>query len=168
MKAKNDQEKKRADRGEHSGKVDWDFWDWTFSQALGDPRDLWISDLDAVIRDRSDNLLLIEIKRRNSEIKPYQLRNMRILDALIRAGIKATGGVVEIEIGGKREKHRVNFHGARLLQLSKESFFNSAFKIDGDQVSPEELAQILSFGRCNQSATGSPESYEKPEKDATY
>jgi hypothetical protein len=166
MKTKNEtDEKKRADR---SGKVDWDFWDWTFSQALGDPRDLWISDLDAVIRDRADNLLLIEIKRRDAEIKPYQLRNMRIIDALIKAGIKATGGVVEIEIDGRREKHKVTFHGAKLLQLSKDSFFNSAFKIDGDQVSPEELAQILSFGRCAQTATGSPESYEKPEKDATY
>ena len=169
MKAKNDQEKKRADgdQSKRSG-LDRDFYDWTFAQRLGAPLDYWITDVDGVIRDRAGNLQLLEIKRKDAQIKPHQARTIAILDALIKAGIKATGGVVEIEIGGKCEKHRVNYHGARFLQLSRVSFFDSEFKLNGKPITAQELTQILSFEERNQSATGSPESYEKPEKDATY
>lgn len=131
--------------GKYLADYDADFYRWTNSQVLGDAQDLWISDLDAVIRDRKDNLLLLEIKRLDFKPKPYQARNMAIIDALINAGIQALAGIVEIEIDGKREKHRVNYHGYKLLQLSGTSFFKSEFKIDGDQVTAQELAQILSF-----------------------
>jgi len=161
MKSKNDKDK--YDQASRSG-IDLDFYRWTISRSLGAPLDYWITDVDGVIRDRAGNLQLLEIKRKNAELKAHQARTIAILDALIRAGIEALGGVAEIEINGRKERHKINYHGAKVLQLSGVSFFDSEFKIDGRKVTPEELSELLKFDERNQTAAGSahtPESYKK-------
>jgi len=142
MKAKKDQY-----RGKALEHYDADFYNWTIDHELGDPRDLWISDLDAMIRDRQDNFRLIEIKRRNFEPKPYQARNMAILDRIFTYFMDHTGGNVEIVINGRKERHKVTYHGFDLLQLSGPSFYESDFTLNGKPVSDQELADILAFKR---------------------
>lgn len=132
---------------------DADFYHWTIDQDF-DPASLWIQDTDAVIRDRNDNLMLLEIKRRNYSPKPYQKRNMKIINAIMRAGIAALGGNVNITIDGQREQHKVTYHGYKLLQLSGDSFYSSDFMLNGEPISSEQLAEIISFGNYTSSATG--------------
>lgn len=131
---------------------DADFYNWTIDQNFS-KRDLYIQDTDAVIRDRKDNLMLLEIKRRNYSPKPYQKRNMKIIDAIMRAGIAALGGNVGITIDGQNEHHNVTYHGYKLLQLSGDSFYNSDFTLNGQQITSDQLADAISFGNCNCSAT---------------
>lgn len=128
---------------------DRDFYDWTIDNELGDPRDLWISDIDAIVRDRNDNLMLLEIKRNNYQPKPYQRRNMAIIEEIMRVGIEALGGRVEIEINGRREVHNVAFHGFKLLQLSGVKFGDSKFTVDGHELSATELLELLRFGNVD-------------------
>ena len=132
---------------------DADFYNWTIDQDFNE-RDLYIQDTDAVIRDRKGNLMFVEIKRRNYEPKPYQKRNMKIINAIMKAGIAALEGNIEITIDGKRENHNVTYHGYKLLQLSGDSFYSSDFTLNGRQVSSDQLADTIGFGNYNSSATG--------------
>lgn len=140
----------------YSGKrlehYDADFYRWTMAQELASPHDLYMSDIDSLIRDRAGNIRLLEIKRLNYEPKPYQARNMAILDALLRAGAEALAGKVEIEINGRRERHHVTYHGFNLLQLSGESFFDSEFTLDGEAMNASQLSQQLNFKAATRSA----------------
>ncbi|MCB0644699.1 MAG: hypothetical protein KDC44_23805, partial [Phaeodactylibacter sp.] len=60
--------------------------DWT-SRNLPSPESYFISDVDLVIRNRSGCLMLIEIKRFLTTCKEHQKTTLRMLDALIRAGL---------------------------------------------------------------------------------
>lgn len=126
---------------------DADFYRWTKATLNTSEKDLWIQDIDSLIRDRDDNLMLLEIKRRDYNPKGYQRRNMLILDQIIKAGLNALGDNVTISIGGKTERHQVNYQGFNLLQLSGDSFFDSSFKFNGQDISSDDLAKLLSFGR---------------------
>lgn len=140
----------------YSGKrlehYDADFYRWTMAQKLASPHDLYMSDIDAMIRDRAGNIRLLEIKRLNYEPKPYQARNMALLDAILKAGIEALAGKVEIEINGRRERHSITYHGFNLLQVSGESFFNSEFTLDGEAMNASQLSQQLKFKAETRSA----------------
>lgn len=125
---------------------DADFYHWTIDQHF-DKKSFWIQDIDALVRDRNDNLMLLEIKRRNYSPKPYQKRNMKILDHILRAGIEALNGNIDISIDGKSENHQVNYHGFKLLQLSGDSFSDSDFKLNGRNVTSDQLAKLLSFDK---------------------
>ena len=131
--------------GKYLAAYDADFYRWTMAQKLASPHDLYMSDIDAMIRDRAGNIRLLEIKRLNYEPKPYQARNMALLDAILKAGIEALAGRVEIEINGRRERHSVTYHGFNLLQLSGESFFDSEFTLDGSAMDASQLSQQLNF-----------------------
>lgn len=131
--------------GKYLAAYDGDFYRWTISQALASPLDLYMSDIDAFIRDRAGNIRLLEIKRRNYEPKPYQARNMALLDTILKAGIEALGGKVEIEINGRRERHEITYHGFNLLQLSGDSFFNSEFTFDGETMDASAIGDLLKF-----------------------
>lgn len=123
---------------------DADFYHWTIGK-LGASFDLWIQDIDGLIRDRHGNLMLLEIKRRDYTPKPYQARNMALIDEILRAGIDQLGGVVKITINGKTETHALRYHGFKLLQLSGETFDGSKFTIDGKPISAEDLVKLLRF-----------------------
>ena len=138
--------------GKYLASYDADFYRWTMAQKLASPHDLYMSDIDAMIRDRAGNIRLLEIKRLNYEPKPYQARNMALLDAILKAGIEALAGKVEIEINGRRERHNIKYHGFNLLQLSGESFFSSEFTLDGEAMNASQLSQQLNFKATTRSA----------------
>lgn len=137
--------------GKDLSHYDADFYHWTMEQKLASPHDLYMSDIDAMIRDRSGNIRLLEIKRRNYKPKPYQARNIALLDAILKAGIEALAGKVEIEIKGRRERHNIRYHGFNLLQLSGESFFSSEFTLDGEAMNASQLSQQLNFKAATRS-----------------
>ena len=124
---------------------DADFYHWTMGK-LGGCSDLWIQDIDGLIRDRKGNIMLLEIKRRDYNPKPYQGRNMALIDEILKAGIEALGNQVKIIINGKIETHTIRYHGFKLLQLSGETFDGSKFTIDGKPISTEDLIKLLRFG----------------------
>lgn len=124
---------------------DGDFYRWTIERNLGEPLDLYMCDVDVLIRDRRGNLRLVEIKRNGFDPKPYQERNIAILDTIIREWQDMTGGEIEIEIGGRIERHNIEYHGYNVLRLSNESFFTSTFTLDGEPITGEELADLLRF-----------------------
>jgi hypothetical protein len=128
---------------------DADFYQWTIDQELGEARDLYICDVDAMVRDRRGNLRLLEIKRNNFNPKPYQARNIAILDTIIRQWVNITGGEIEIEIAGRVEHHKITYHGFNVLRLSNGSFYTSTFTLDGEPISGEELADMLRFDCAN-------------------
>ena len=70
---------------------------------------------------------------------------MALLDAILKAGIEALAGRVEIEINGRRERHSVTYHGFNLLQLSGDSFFNSEFTFDGETMDASAIGDLLKF-----------------------
>lgn len=124
---------------------DGDFYRWTIERNLGEPLDLYMCDVDAMIRDRRGNLRLLEIKRNDFDPKPYQARNIAILDTIIRQWQDITGGDLEIEIGGRIERHNITYHGYNVLRLSNASFFDSTFTLDGDPITGGDLADLLRF-----------------------
>ena len=123
---------------------DADFFNWTMGK-LGDCFDFWIQDIDGLVRDRKGNILLLEIKRRDYTPKPYQERNMALLDEIIKAGIDQLGGQVQITVNGKKETHTIHYHGFKLLQLSGETFNDSNFTVDGKPINAEDLVKLLRF-----------------------
>jgi len=144
---------KTTKKSQYKGKAlehyDRDFYEWTIDHSIGDPRDLWISDLDAMVRDRDNNFQLIEIKRNNYVPKPYQLRNMKILDEIFKYFMHHTNGEVRIQVNGRKEKHKVKYYGFNLLQLSGPSFFESTFHWNGQEISSQALKELLSFKSSN-------------------
>jgi len=138
-----------SEQKQYTGKnlkyYDGDFYAWTIDQALADARDLYICDVDAMVRDRRGNLRLLEIKRNDFDPKPYQARNIAILDTIIRQWQDITGGDLEIEIGGRIERHNITYHGYNVLRLSNASFFDSTFTLDGEPITGGDLADLLRF-----------------------
>ena len=47
--------------GKYLASYDADFYRWTMAQKLASPHDLYMSDIDAMIRDRAGNIRLLEI-----------------------------------------------------------------------------------------------------------
>jgi len=128
--------------------ADYDYHNWTKENLRNDGR-YTISDIDSVIRDRTDDgtnrIMLIEKKCFNAEPRENQKITYRILDALIREGLKACNGTIEIEICGRKQPTKVDFLGTHLLQLSDATFENSDFKFDRKDVDISTLIQTLNF-----------------------
>ena len=123
---------------------DADFYHWT-TRLLGNCSDFWIQDVDALLRTRDGDMMMLELKRYDYEPKPYQGRNMALLDEILKAGIEALGGKVKINYNGRIETHEIRWHGFKLLQLSGQTFDNSTFTLDGQSISTEDLVRLLSF-----------------------
>ena len=127
--------------------ADYDWHEFTASNLRKDK--YTITDIDAVIRDTTDNgtnrIMLIELKRYLAEPRENQCITYRILDALIREGIKATDGKVNIKICGKIREQKIEYLGTHLLQLSNATFEESEFKFDKENVSLSQLIDTLNF-----------------------
>ena len=132
--------------------ADYDFHNWTRENLRNDGR-FTISDIDSVIRDRTDDnvnrIMILEKKAYNSEVKECQAITYRIIDALIREGLKACGGTIEIEICGRKQPTKVEFLGTHLLQLSNATFDESEFKFDRKDVNLSQLIDTLNFTNQN-------------------
>ena len=128
--------------------ADFDFKSWTKENLRNDGK-YTISDIDSVIRDTTDNgtnrIMLVEKKAFNSEPRECQCITYRILDALIREGLKATDGKVNIRICGRMQETKVEYRGTHLLQLSDATFDQSSFKFDRKDVDLSQLIDKLNF-----------------------
>jgi hypothetical protein len=133
--------------------ADYDFKSWTKENLRNDR--YTITDVDAVLRDTTDNgtnrIMLVEKKCYNAEVKECQAITYRIIDALIREGLKSCGGEIEIKICGRMQQTKVEYLGTHLLQLSNATFDESEFKFDRETVSLSELVSRLNFE--NQTST---------------
>ena len=127
--------------------ADYDWHEWTANNLRNDK--FTITDIDAVIRDTTDNgtnrIMLIEKKCYDAEPKECQCITYRILDALIREGLKATDGKVNIKICGKMREQKIEYLGTHLLQLSNATFEESDFKFDRKDVDLSQLIDTLNF-----------------------
>ena len=127
--------------------ADYDWHEWTKNNLRKDR--YTITDIDAVIRDTmpdgTNRIQIIEKKAFNSEPRECQCITYRILDALIREGLKATDGKVNIKICGRMQQISVEYLGTHLLQLSNATFDQSEFKFDREDVDLSTLIDKLNF-----------------------
>jgi hypothetical protein len=127
--------------------ADYDWHEWTANNLRKDR--YTITDIDAVIRDTmpdgTNRIQIIEKKAFNSEPRECQCITYRILDALIREGLKATDGKVNIKICGRMQQISVEYLGTHLLQLSNATFDQSEFKFDREDVDLSTLIDKLNF-----------------------
>jgi len=134
--------------------ADYDYHNWTKENLRNDGR-YTISDIDSVIRDRTDDnvnrIMILEKKCFNAEVKECQAVTYRLIDALIREGLKSCGGEIEIKICGKNQKTKVEYLGTHLLQLSNATFEDSNFKFDRQNIDLSQLIETLNF--TNQTST---------------
>jgi hypothetical protein len=141
-------------RKEQEMLADYDYHTWTKENLRNDGR-YTISDIDSVIRDRTDDgtnrIMILEKKCFNAEVKECQAVTYRLIDALIRKGLEACNGEIEIKICGKNQKTKVEYFGTHLLQLSDATFEQSDFKFDRKDVNLSQLIDTLNF--TNQSTT---------------
>ena len=133
--------------------ADYDWHEWTANNLRNDK--FTITDIDAVIRDTTpdgtNRIMILEKKCYNSEVKECQAITYRIIDALIREGLKSCKGTIEIDICGRKQLTKVDFLGTHLLQLSDATFEQSDFKFDRKDVNLSQLIDTLNF--TNQSTT---------------
>jgi hypothetical protein len=127
--------------------ADYDWHEWTKNNLRKDR--YTITDIDAVIRDTmpdgTNRIQIIEKKCYNAEPRECQCITYRILDALIREGLKATDGKVNIKICGRMQQISVEYLGTHLLQLSNATFDQSEFKFDREDVDLSTLIDKLNF-----------------------
>ena len=127
--------------------ADYDWHEWTKNNLRKDR--YTITDIDAVIRDTmpdgTNRIQIIEKKAFNSEPRECQCITYRILDALIREGLKATDGKVNIKICGRMQETKVEYRGTHLLQLSNATFEDSNFTFDRQNIDLSQLIDTLNF-----------------------
>ena len=132
---------------QNSWLADYNWHEWTKNNLRKDR--YTISDIDAVIRDTTDDgtnrIMLIEKKCFNAEPRECQAITYRILDALIREGLKATDGKVNIKICGRMQETKVEYRGTHLLQLSNATFEDSNFTFDRQNIDLSQLIDTLNF-----------------------
>jgi hypothetical protein len=132
---------------QNSWLADYDWHEWTKNNLRKDR--YTITDIDAVIRDTmpdgTNRIQIIEKKAFNSEPRECQCITYRILDALIREGLKATDGKVNIKICGRMQETKVEYRGTHLLQLSNATFEDSNFTFDRQNIDLSQLIDKLNF-----------------------
>jgi hypothetical protein len=108
-----------------------------------------ITDIDAVIRDTTDDgtnrIMILEKKCFFCEPSESQSITYRIIHELIKEGLKATNGKVNIKICGTIRETKVEYLGTHLLQLSNATFEDSDFKFDRKDVNLSQLIETLNF-----------------------
>jgi len=138
---------KHTKEKQNSMLADYDWHEWTATNLRKDK--FTITDVDAVLRDTmpdgTNRIMLIEKKCYDAEPRECQCITYRILDALIKEGLKATDGKVNIKICGKMRETNVQYLGTHLLQLSNATFEESEFKFDRKDVNLSQLIDTLNF-----------------------
>lgn len=115
--------------------------DWTIKN-LPDSFNFYITDFDLVIRDRSGNLRMLEIKTNLAVMPTAQKTTYRVIDGLIRNGLnkKNVGTVV---LDGRKMK--VQYHGFYVLTFEKNGFHDGKSYINGKHMTEKEIISFLSF-----------------------
>lgn len=114
--------------------------DWT-SANLPDSENYFITDLDMVIRDRSGNMLILEVKRNGSNLRTHQSITFQIIDQ----ALKNLGPAVNISISGYTFSLPVNYHGLHVLTFERTTFENGSIFLDGTPTTEDQLQKFLSF-----------------------
>lgn len=122
--------------------VDPDWLEFT-GENLPDRQDYWITDIDSVLRSRDGHLMLLELKRNGRGVSPQQRTTLLLLDAILKAGLKALHN--RVPVPGLEHPLQVDYRGVHLLQLSGYDFETSSFTWDRQEISKEELIRKLSF-----------------------
>ena len=128
---------------------DEDFKKWTADNLPTGKSGFYVTDLDAIIRDKKGNLMLLEKKCQNAVCSDNQNITLQIINYLIERGAQACGSRVPVSINGETKIFPIRFHGAHLLQLSGEKFDGSVLRFDRQLVSTSQLIDILSFKNFN-------------------
>ena len=115
---------------------------WT-RENLPEPENYYITDADMIIRNRNGNLMLIEVKRRNAEMRSAQRATYQILDALIRSGADVNKAGLKIDC--MRFPVKIKYKGFHLLQFENTTFKDGRVFWDHCEVSEQQLTEILSF-----------------------
>lgn len=118
--------------------------DWT-STNLPSNKDYFITDVDLVIRDvrgNTENLMLIEVKRRKAKAKLHQQSTLSILHRAITYGLKAKGNTIICQNG---ITHKLNFCGCHVLTMEGTTFENGRIYWDNIEITEEQLIKLLSF-----------------------
>lgn len=117
------------------------FFDWT-STNLPDPGSYWITDVDAVIRDRQGRVLLLEIKRQRANVKTHQAVTLAALDYALR---QANGKTFTATVNGRTISQTIDYQGCYVLQFEKTGFEDGAVYLNGQEVTEAEVRRVLSF-----------------------
>jgi len=116
-------------------------FDW-FSQNLPDAQSYFVTDIDFVIRDRAGRLLLLEVKRRKSKVKPHQNVTFQILHQALK---QISGKEIRVRINDRRTWLTVFYRGFAFLQFENTSFEDGAAYLNGQQMTEKEIIDFLAF-----------------------
>lgn len=141
---------KTGRRTDHA--VDDYLMDWTQTN-LPNAKDFFITDVDMVIRDRDDNIMILEVKRRKGNVSVCQSTTLQ----LIAIGLKEIDGKqvqtlhykdrARLE-GSQTFNHIIKYHGIHFLQFENTTFEDGKVYFNRREISERELIEILSFKRC--------------------
>ncbi len=125
--------------GEHS--PDQYFQNWT-ARNLPSCKNYWISDVDAILRDRRGNIAIVEIKRYQSSITTSQSITYQILDYALKSINKT---LVPVSIHGGAMQIPVKYKGFYLVQFEKTSFEDGKVFLNYRESSEKEIIELFSF-----------------------
>ncbi|NQX78627.1 hypothetical protein [Gilvibacter sp.] len=101
--------------------------------------------MDSVIRERDENLMLIEQNMKNKAVPICQAVTLPALNELIMKGVEVTGGKIEVEVYSKKYHIEIKYHGLKGIQCASSSYASRGLYVNGKQVSKYKLINLLSF-----------------------
>lgn len=106
-------------------------------------QDLLLMDLDFINRDRAGNLMLLEIKARQADIKPHQKSTLSIINLALN---RLHGTRIELPVNNRIIPTILKYHGCHLLQWEKdEGDVSGKIWLDYQEIEEADLIRILNF-----------------------
>lgn len=114
--------------------------EWTYLNLPND--NLWVSDIDSLIRSKDGCFILVELKRGKKEMKRWQKLTYGILATLLKEseGRTLTSEYLEFPI---KVKH---FCGLAEIRFEKSWFDDGDVYLNGTLSSESEILYFLQFG----------------------
>ena len=135
---KTPEQTKGAARTEHA--PDEYLLNWTKDKLPGS-KNFWVSDVDLCIRDRRNNLMIVEVKRFKAVLSASQRITYLLLDGLIRKALR-DGPKVKLKDDNVMS---CQYAGFFVLQFERTNFSDGKAYIDGKQMTEREVIQLFSF-----------------------
>lgn len=108
-------------------------------------KDFFVTDIDFVLRSRKGCMMVIEKKCRMATIPNAQRVTLQIVHFALQL---ANNKKAPVKINGKKFYQKVMFKGSYLLQFENTFFDDGKVYFDGEEVTEQELINILSFADC--------------------
>ena len=115
-------------------------YNWTINN-LPDSKNFFITDVDMILRNRKGSLMLLEIKKRGATVPPHQRTTLKIIDQLIKAGLRQSKGKVSFDSW----ELPISYKGLHLLQFKNTTFEDGLVFFDNKQVTESQLIEILAM-----------------------